>query len=320
MIVSNAKLRRDASRGSSRSSNLADTDDSGFSETVVSQMLPFVARTEKTLAKEMPVQLECRNRAVRVSPRSQQRTDVEFRLAEKGTVELLIGGRTQVLPPQRLAVFWAGIPHQVLSHEATEIWSLRAPLHWVLSRPLSAAFQEGLLEGRLFFEPDVDQFRCDQFRMMLWAGDEPDSAQARAVALEVEARLLRLANSLPAKLTPLSNTDSPEQKVHSKSVAIAGRIAERHAESYSMTDFAQMLGLHPNYVMNLFRRELGTTILEYFTQHRLAHAMRLLATTKMSPREVASHSGFGSLRRFEATFRQSFKETPSVFRRRFRNR
>lgn len=283
-------------------------------------MLPLVARTKKTSANVLPIGLDCRKRAVRVSPRSQQRTDVEFRLAEKGTVELLLGGRPQVLPPQRLAVFWAGIPHQVLSHEAIEMWSLRLPLHWLMSRGLPPAFHAGLLEGRVFFEPDVDQFQSDQFRMMLWTGDKPDSALARAVALEVEARLVRLANSLPTKLTPLSNSDAPERTSHSKSVAIAGLIANRHTESFSMTEFAQTLGLHPNYAMNLFRRELGTTILEYFTQHRLAHAMRLLATTKMSPREVASQSGFGSLRRFEATFRQSFKETPSVFRRRFRDR
>jgi transcriptional regulator GlxA family with amidase domain len=70
--------------------------------------------------------------------------------------------------------------------------------------------------------------------------------------------------------------------------------------------------------MNLFRRELGITLLEYLTQHRLAHALQLLIESDRSLTEVASLSGFGSLKRFGVGFRRAFKETPGAFRRRHR--
>jgi AraC-like DNA-binding protein len=263
---------------------------------------------------------QCGRRAVGVSPRSQQRTEVELRLAESGSATLLLGGREQLLPPQRLAVFWLGTPHQVLAHEATESWSLRIPLGWLLTRPLPPAFLNGLLEGRIFFEPDIDHFQHDLHRFQLWSVESPAASPllARAVELELEARLDRLAAGLPAAASPTSPSGAQMESRRSKVLELAALIARNHARSISMTALGRDAGVHRNYAMTLFRRELGTTLLEYLIQHRLAHALRLMITTHLTLTGIARESGFGSLKRLQVTFQQAFKESPRTFRRKHR--
>ncbi len=279
---------------------------------------PLVSRAESASDGLQFEGFRCVRKSIGVSPRSQQRTDIELRLTETGSTTLLLGGRETQLPERRLAIFWAGTPHQVLVHEARESWSLRLPLAWMLARDLPAKFVSGLLEGRVFFEPDIDQFECDLYRLRLWSdyGGNRHPLLVRAVELEVEARLARLAVTLPATLPPLERLRAKTDSQPGKALEVAALIARRHTERLSMSDLANAAGRHPNYVMNLFRREFGTSLLEYLTQHRLAHALRLLVTSEVTLAEAAQRSGFGSPRRFRKTFRAAFKDSPAAFRRR----
>jgi AraC family transcriptional regulator, melibiose operon regulatory protein len=259
----------------------------------------------------------CAHQPLTVSPRSQQRTDVELRLLEGGSITLLIGGRTQWLPARRLSVYWAGIPHQVLAHEGRENWLLRIPLAWLLARGLPANFINGLLEGRVFFEPDVDDFDCDLFRMRLWSGDVGTAIplNRRAMSLEVEARLTRLAATLPPKLPPLTRDPPSGRSGATKAEQLAEFISRHFAEPLDAARIGRAIRTHPTYTTSMFRRKLGNTPNEYLTQHRLACALRLLLTTKDSIATIARQSGFGSAKRLNTTFRQSFKLSPSAFRR-----
>lgn len=271
----------------------------------------------RSSAEEPLAGFVCSRRSLTVSPRSQQRTDVELRLLEGGSITLLIGGRLQWLPARRLSVYWAGMPHQVLAHEGRENWLMRIPLAWLLARGLPANFINGLLEGRVFFEPDVDDFECDRFRMHLWSGDVGAATPltGRAMALEVEARLTRMAATLPPKLPPLSRNSPSIRTAPTKAEQLAGFISRHFTEPLDAARIGRAIQAHPNYAMMLFRRRLGSTPIEYLTQNRLAGAMRLLLTTKDSIATIARQSGFGSSKRLNTTFRQSFKLSPSAFRR-----
>lgn len=270
--------------------------------------------------EDLPAEFVCARQPLTVSPRSQQRTDIELRLLEGGSVTLLIGGRTQWLPARRLAVYWAGMPHQVLAHEGRDHWLMRIPLAWLLARGLPANFITGLLEGRVFFEPDVDDYECDRFRMNLWSGDvgARNKLLRRAMALEVEARLTRLAATLPPKLPPLSRNPPSRRGAPNKAEQLAEFISRHFAEPLDAARIGRAVQAHPNYAMMVFRRRLGSTPIEYLTQNRLAGAMRLLLTTEDSIATIARQSGFGSSKRLNTTFRQSFKQPPSAFRRKHR--
>ncbi len=63
-----------------------------------------------------------------------------------------------------------------------------------------------------------------------------------------------------------------------------------------------------------FRESLGTTPARVARSRRLHFAKRLLETTDRSVTEIAFASGFGSLRRFHAAFRETFDASPSELR------
>lgn len=86
----------------------------------------------------------------------------------------------------------------------------------------------------------------------------------------------------------------------------------------SVSEIADALELHPKYLMGLFRRLSGMTLLDYIAQQRVAYAQRLLATTSLKMIDVAMDSGFGSVCRFHAVFARLCGTTPRQYRARLR--
>ena len=66
--------------------------------------------------------------------------------------------------------------------------------------------------------------------------------------------------------------------------------------------------------MTLFKRAFGTTVIDYLTRHLISHAQRLLATTGDKVLSIALDSGFGSISRFNAAFKQACGCSPREYR------
>jgi AraC-like DNA-binding protein len=77
---------------------------------------------------------------------------------------------------------------------------------------------------------------------------------------------------------------------------------------------AREVGLHPDYASALFRKAFGVTPSRFILQHRVSHAQRMLVTSDAKVLEVAMDSGFGSLSRFNAAFRQLCGCAPRRYR------
>jgi AraC family transcriptional regulator, melibiose operon regulatory protein len=87
-----------------------------------------------------------------------------------------------------------------------------------------------------------------------------------------------------------------------KAEQIAHFIGEHHLEAITLNEIAASVGLNANYAATIFKQTFSMTILEYLTQHRVAHAQRLLATSNRGVLEVAFESGFGSSSQFYVAF------------------
>ena len=104
----------------------------------------------------------------------------------------------------------------------------------------------------------------------------------------------------------------------SKAAVIARFVASHFTEPLSIDAVAHHSHVHPHYAMAVFKEAFGVGIIEYATQHRIAHAQQLLATTDLSVLDIALQSGFGSASRFYEAFKQVCGVTPLAYRRELR--
>ncbi len=61
-------------------------------------------------------------------------------------------------------------------------------------------------------------------------------------------------------------------------------------------------GLHPKYLMRVFKKQCGVSVWEYLTRLRVSHAQRLLITSDAKVLDIAMESGFSSVAPFYAAF------------------
>ena len=84
----------------------------------------------------------------------------------------------------------------------------------------------------------------------------------------------------------------------------------------SVADLAARLGVGERQLCRLFRRHLGASPVAVAQTRRVHLARQLIAETDLAMTEVALAAGYGSLRRFNDTFRRLFGRPPSALRRR----
>ena len=85
-------------------------------------------------------------------------------------------------------------------------------------------------------------------------------------------------------------------------------------DSASVDELANKLGLGSRHLRRLFLQHVGASPISFAQTRRLQFAKRLLDETNLPITEIALAAGFGSLRRFNAAFRQTYGRAPSELR------
>ena len=86
-------------------------------------------------------------------------------------------------------------------------------------------------------------------------------------------------------------------------------------EEADVERLAERLGVGGRQLRRLFQRHLGASPIAVAQTRRVLFAKQLLHDTRLSMAEVALASGFGSVRRFNETFRKLFGRPPGALRR-----
>lgn len=96
--------------------------------------------------------------------------------------------------------------------------------------------------------------------------------------------------------------------------AVASRIENGTFIEQRFEDLAQELGVSERHLRRVVQQELGVSPIELMQTQRLLLAKRLLTDTTLPIADVAYTSGFGSLRRFNALFRDRYRLNPTQLR------
>lgn len=239
--------------------------------------------------------------------------DIEVNYLRKGRVSYLLGGRFIELKPNDVVIFWAGMPHQTLgkSREVEGIWMTLSLTGLLQSKHVQEAAVR-LLKG------EIISYKTDSREDLTferWREDfsTADPALREIVLDEIVCHLGRLSLSLAGRdprgvhLSPTGGNERMEK--------ILRHLAMNYRNKMTTEDIAGAVGLHPKYLLALFRRACRMTLWDYVILLRLAHAQRLLLTTNRTVTDIAFDAGFHSLSAFYHAFRHhGTGKSPAAFR------
>jgi AraC family transcriptional regulator, regulatory protein of adaptative response / DNA-3-methyladenine glycosylase II len=114
---------------------------------------------------------------------------------------------------------------------------------------------------------------------------------------------------------PEASPGSPDWNIRADLVARAVRlISDGYVDEHGISGLARRLAVTERHLHRLVAAELGTGPLALARTVRLQTARRLLSETSVPITEIAFASGFSSVRQFNASFQESYRQPPSALR------
>ncbi len=127
--------------------------------------------------------------------RADRHNEIELNLLKCGSLTYLMGGSKVTIPAGRLAVFWASIPHQIISSsDNAEYFVATIPLVWFLQCQFPAYFVDAVMHARTFLDPDPKPHPCDLEMFERWVHDlaQRDPMRQRVAFLEMPSCALQI--------------------------------------------------------------------------------------------------------------------------------
>ncbi|MGL4612280.1 MAG: helix-turn-helix domain-containing protein [Trueperaceae bacterium] len=240
--------------------------------------------------------------------------ELELNFIFEGSMTYLFRGQRLKLNAGERMLFWGTLPHHLLHcDEGTVCGWLTLLLATFLRYTLPDTLPQRVLRGDSV-QGHFSDLEKALFEQWLDDGQTPSVEKQELLELELGAWLRRLSLNLKVQ----AKTKIYKQRQESKAAQLAEFISEHYGEPLRLRDVAKVANLNDSYAATLFKDTFSMTILEYLTQHRVAHAQRLLITTDKSVLEIAFDAGFGSSSQFYAAFTKACGQTPLAYRKRFR--
>ena len=222
--------------------------------------------------------------------------------------------------PGQLVIFWANVPHQLVSVEALgepELCNIYIPLDMFLMMPHLADLQMALLNGAMVACPPE---LCGHDQLMRWHSDYRAANSERLDILKMELNSLfrRMeAQGLQLIKQPWAVKKVPQTlaSAHIRHVvAMVRYVFENLEQPMRNEDVTEVTGLHPNYALNIFSKAMNIPLKQFILRMRLLRARGLLLESDVAISKVATESGFGSTSQFYAHFAAAYGMAPNQLR------
>ena len=222
--------------------------------------------------------------------------------------------------PGQLVIFWANVPHQLVSIDKMgepELCNIYIPLDMFLMMPHLAELQMALLNGAMVACPAE---LCGHDTLMRWHGDYRAANADRLDILKMDLNALfrRMeAQGLQMIKPPWSSQKAPHSLASSHIrhvVAMVRYVFENLEQPMKNEDVTEATGLHPNYALNIFSKAMSIPLKQFILRMRLLRARSLLLESDVAISTVATESGFGSTSQFYAHFAAAYGMAPNQLR------
>jgi AraC family transcriptional regulator, melibiose operon regulatory protein len=260
--------------------------------------------------------------APQTMPQPHSHGHVELNYVRHCRMHYAVDGDAVVIDPDRLLVFWAGVPHQLtkvepLGEAAPELCNIYLPLDAFLYMPYIPLLQVAVLTGGMV---SLDRDLCGIAQLQGWYADYRANQTERidVAKMEINALLRR------ACLQPFDFARKPWKhkrggaklaSVHVRHVvAMVQHVLDHLDGPLSNADVAKVTGLHTNYALSLFTKTMLIPLKQFIIRMRLLRARGLLLESNMAVSQVALQSGFTSSSQFYEHFASAYGQTPMQLR------
>jgi AraC family transcriptional regulator, melibiose operon regulatory protein len=243
---------------------------------------------------------------------------IELNFVRNARMTYIMDGQSVVVEPGRLLVFWAGIPHQLVSVEPMsngdpELYNIYLPLDTFLFMPHIPDLQVALLNGGMVqFQADL----CNEIQIKRWYVDYRSNSPERLdlVKMEINVMCRRVGlGPLPFLKSPLQHNKEKHELLspHVRHVVAMVRYALENLHlPIKNSDVTAVTGLHTNYALALFSKTMQLPLKQFTIRMRLLKARGLLLESDAAISSIAFESGFGSVSQFYANFSAAYGISP----------
>jgi AraC-like DNA-binding protein len=247
---------------------------------------------------------------------------IELNWLTAGSMEYRFDGRLVTVPAERLVMFWAGIPHRTVQLDRGPAGDGRQcnvylPLDSFLHMPHLGRLTEAMMGGGVIMHLSD---AIEQQTLKRWYQDYRSGTPERSDILKAEISTMLRRTALVGwdeLLPPWIESEGMAPRAASPLryvVAMVRYIMEHLSEPLSAEDVAKVVGLHPNYALNLFTEVMRVSVRKFVVRMRLIRARSLLFEGNLSIANVAFEAGFTSLSQFYEHFRTAYGTTPREMR------
>jgi AraC-like DNA-binding protein len=250
---------------------------------------------------------------------------IELNWLTSGSMDYLLDGKPLHIPGERLVMFWAGIPHKTIGIDRGPASDSRQcnvylPLDTFLHMPRLGRLPETMMAGGVIA---LSSDTIGSETLHRWYEDYRSGNAERTDILKAEiAIMLRRASvtGWDTLMEPWIESVTPTTKAATPlryAVAMIKYVLEHLSEPLPASEVAEVVGLHPNYALNLFTSVMNVSLHKFVVRMRLIRARSLLFETNLSIENVAFNSGFAGKSQFYEQFREAYGISPREMRSQF---
>lgn len=228
--------------------------------------------------------------------------EIELIYVTEGKITIINEGEKRIINQGEMAVIFSNCVHEYLTEtkgemiflilstslvpEYTEVFSNKLPVDFVINRASS-----------------INEFQMI-FAFLSQIVDFSDNALNRAYVHLLFALIID-------KMPLIQRTTSTSPTLESNIIKF---VSENFTQPISLNEIAEHVGCSEYTVSRIFSNKIKIGFSNYLNQLRVDYARKLLRDTELKIIDIATETGFESLRTFNRAYKLNYSETPSDYR------